>query len=76
MLAAHDLPLETKLRLRSFPVGPDADYSPKEVATLAGMSVSTLYRLWESGGGPARRRIGGRVVVSGDAYLHWHASKL
>lgn len=75
MLAANDIPIEAKLLLRSYPVGPDADYSPKEIATLAGMSVSTLYRLWERGGGPTRRRVGGRVVVSGDAYLRWHAAQ-
>ena len=58
--------------VRSQPVGPDTDYSLLEIAALAGMGVSTLYRMIAQGRGPRTHKRGRRTLVRGADYLRWH----
>jgi hypothetical protein len=48
-------------------------YSIDELAAAFRVSRATLYNLWRSGGGPARMRVRGRVVVSRAAADAWRA---
>jgi predicted DNA-binding transcriptional regulator AlpA len=43
--------------------------SVAEFCTANGISRAFLYKLWKSGSGPVRRRIGDRVLIPADADL-------
>lgn len=45
--------------------------SEKEAATIAGVSVYFLRRRRVYGGGPAFRKLGGRVVYPEDVFRDW-----
>ena len=50
-------------------------YGIKDFARLASISVRTLYSLWEQGKGPARKRVGGRVLITHNDGIAWLESQ-
>ena len=46
-------------------------FTVQEFAEAYRLSRATIYNLWRDGGGPARMRVRGRVLISRDAAEAW-----
>ena len=46
-------------------------YGVSEFCTRFGFSRALLYKLWKSGGGPRRAKVGARIIITRQAATAW-----
>ena len=57
------------------PLATPLAYGIKDFARTAGVSVRTLYTLWQEGKGPPRKRVGGRILITHNDAIAWLQSQ-